>query len=390
MEIGFMINSVRHIVNSLDGYLKEPVALKPNPAIVEHSMNRNFTRYMPMQDVDNCLNRDNVPNELQSVVTTLLDVTKNISLAVRQGALAGVLGSAKMENVQGETQKKLDVIANELLKAALRENIHVRALASEEEEYVVAAHNAGKYIVAFDPLDGSSNIDINGQIGTIFTIYPALNTVASDSPLQFCQQGKQQVCAGYVLYGASTLLVMTSGGATRCFTLDPTTNAFVLTNGKLQVPQNTEEFSINMANQRFWSDNFKRYVADLQLGETGGRGKRFNMRWNAAMVGDVHRVLTRGGIFMYPNDSRNPRQPAKLRLLYEANPMAMLIENAGGKACSEATNKIQGILEITPESLHQRVSVILGSANEVGICLTYLFKRDQTANAVLVENDEAY
>jgi fructose-1,6-bisphosphatase I len=345
---------------------------------------------MPMQDLQNSFKRDGVAADLQTVITALLNVTKEISLAVRQGALAGVLGSAQVENVQGETQKKLDVIANDLLTAALRENSHVRALASEEEEHSVALFNSGKYIVAFDPLDGSSNIDINGQIGTIFTMYPALDNVASDSPAQFFQPGKNQLCAGYVLYGASTLLVLTNGGPTRCFTLDPHSNEWVLTNGQLQVPQNTEEFSINMANQRFWGDNFKRYIADLLLGETGVRGKRFNMRWNAAMVGDVHRVLTRGGIFMYPNDSRNPRQPAKLRLLYEANPMAMLIENAGGKACSEATNKIQRILEITPASLHQRVSVVLGSANEVDICNTYLFKRDQQAEPVLVENDEAY
>ncbi|WP_062062596.1 class 1 fructose-bisphosphatase [Cellvibrio sp. OA-2007] len=343
-----------------------------------------------MQDLENCLNHDKASAELKSVVTTLIDVTKEIAFAVRQGALAGVLGSAQVENVQGETQKKLDVIANDLLKSALSENSCVRALASEEEEHVVALHQSGKYIVAFDPLDGSSNIDINGQIGTIFTIYPALENVAADSPAQFFQLGKNQLCAGYVLYGASTLLVLTSGGPTRCFTLDPHSNEWVLTNAQLQVPQNTQEFSINMANQRFWSDNFKRYVADLLLGETGVRGKRFNMRWNAAMVGDVHRVLTRGGIFMYPNDNRNPRQPAKLRLLYEANPMALLIENAGGKACSEAMNKIQRILEITPESLHQRVSVVLGSANEVDICNTYLFKRDQQAEPVLIENDEAY
>lgn len=343
-----------------------------------------------MHDLSNCLNRDGVAADLQSVITTLIDVTKEISLAVRQGALAGVLGSAQMENVQGETQKKLDVIANELLKTALSENNHVRALASEEEEQVVTLHQTGKYIVAFDPLDGSSNIDINGQIGTIFTIYSALENVAADNTAQFFQRGKNQLCAGYVLYGASTLLVLTNGGPTRCFTLDSHSNEWVLTNAQLQVPQNTEEFSINMANQRFWGDNFKRYIADLLLGETGMRGKRFNMRWNAAMVGDVHRVLTRGGIFMYPNDSRNPRQPAKLRLLYEANPMAMLIENAGGKACSEAPNKIQRILEIVPESLHQRVSVVLGSANEVDICNTYLLKRDQQAESVLIENDEAY
>lgn len=343
-----------------------------------------------MRDLQNCFNQDAVAAELQSVITNLLDVTKEIALAVRQAALADVLGSVQVQNVQGETQKKLDVIANDLLKAALKKNIHVRALASEEDEHVIALHNSGRYVVAFDPLDGSSNIDVNGQVGTIFTVYPGLDNVAADSPLQFFQQGKNQLCAGYVLYGPSTALVLTNGGPTRCFTLDSHHNEFVLTNAKLQVPQNTEEFSINMANQRFWSDNFKRYIADLLAGETGVRGKRFTMRWNAAMVGDVHRVLTRGGIFMYPNDSRHPRQPAKLRLLYEANPMAMLVENAGGKACSEATNKIQRILDIVPDALHQRVSVILGAANEVDICIVYLFKRDQVDESVLIENEEAY
>lgn len=343
-----------------------------------------------MYDLETCFNCDGVAAELQSVITTLLEVTKDISLKVRQAALAGVLGSSSDKNIQGETQKKLDVMANDLIKTALKENIYVRALASEEDEYVIALHESGVYVVAFDPLDGSSNIDVNGQVGTIFTIYPALDNVAADSPLNFFQQGKNQLCAGYVLYGPSTSLVLTHGGPTRGFTLDPLRNELMLTNARFQVPQNTEEFSINMANQRFWSDNFYRYISDLLAGETGVRGKRFTMRWNAAMVGDVHRVLTRGGIFMYPNDSRQPRQPAKLRLLYEANPMAMLIENAGGKAFIEATNRIQRILDIVPESLHQRVSVILGSAKEVDICIVYLFKRDQIAESVLIENDEAY
>lgn len=343
-----------------------------------------------MHDLDNCLHRDGVSVDLQSVIKTVIDVATEISFAVRQGATAGVLGSVQLRNVQGETQKKLDVIANDLLKIALSENNHVRALASEEEEYVVALHASGKYLVAFDPLDGSSNIDINGQIGTIFTIYPAVDNVPIDSPQQFFQPGKNQLCAGYVLYGASTLFVFTTGGPVRCFTLDAHTNELVLTNEKLNIPQNTEEFSINMANQRFWSDNIQRYLADILLGESGVRGKRFNMRWNAAMVGDVHRVLTRGGIFLYPNDNRNPLQPAKLRLLYEANPMAMLIEKAGGKACSETTNQVRRILDITPESLHQRVSVVLGSANEVGICTVYMTNQEREAECVVIDDIEDY
>lgn len=328
----------------------------------------------PAQTLGTTLVDDKVAPSLISVIDSLVDVAKDIAVCVRQGALAGVLGSAQQENVQGETQKKLDVIANDLIKETLRHNLSVRALASEEEVDVVPATAGAPYVVAFDPLDGSSNIDINGQIGTIFTVYPALDGVASDSDKHFRQQGKYQVCAGYVLYGASTLLVITTGGPTRCYTLDAQSNEFVLTHRKLSVPQCTQEFAINMSNQRFWSDSLQRYVADLLDGESGVRGKRYNMRWNAAMVGDVHRVLTRGGIFIYPNDCRNPKQPAKLRLLYEANPMAMLIENAGGKACSEVNHEIKRILDIETDALHQRVSVILGSANEVTVCGIYLLR----------------
>lgn len=314
------------------------------------------------------LQRDGVNADLLSLINTLLTASKEIAMCVNRGALAGVLGSTEAENIQGETQKKLDVISNQILKDALLNNQQVCALASEEEDYVVAGNSTGNYVVAFDPLDGSSNIDINGQIGTIFTVYPARKDVAADSELQFRQVGKQQVCAGYVLYGASTLLVINTGGATRCFTLDTNSKEFVLTIPELKIPADTQEFSVNMANQRFWNSPFKNYIDDLIAGETGVRNKRFNMRWNAAMVGDVHRVLIRGGIFMYPSDNRNPRQPAKLRLLYEANPMAILVEGAGGKAFSET----QRILDIAPEALHQRVAVIIGSANEVSTCLDYL------------------
>lgn len=302
------------------------------------------------------------------VIETLIDASKEIAFRVRQGALAGVLGSSQDENIQGETQKHLDIISNQLLKDLLLGCAPVAAIASEEEDTVVAANPSGKYVVAFDPLDGSSNIDINGQIGTIFSIYSALDSVPHDSELQFHQQGSQQVCAGYVLYGPSTLLAITTGKSTRCFTLDSTQGTFLLTADNIQIAKDTQEFAINMSNSRFWHEDMRCYVEDLVLGEIGPRQKRYNMRWNAAMVGDVHRVLTRGGIFLYPSDNRNAKQPAKLRLLYEANPMAMLIENAGGKARSET----QRILDIQPQQLHERVAVILGSANEVDECLSYL------------------
>lgn len=321
-----------------------------------------------MKNLLNVLRDDDVDPALMQVIETIIDASKEIAFRVRQGALAGVLGSSQDENIQGETQKHLDIISNQLLKDLLLNCSAVAALASEEEDTVVAANPAGEYVVAFDPLDGSSNIDINGQIGTIFSIYRALDSVPHSSELQFNQQGTQQVCAGYVLYGPSTLLAITTGKSTRCFTLDSTQGTFLLTADNIQIQKDTQEFAINMSNSRFWNEDMRCYVEDLILGETGPRGKRYNMRWNAAMVGDVHRVLTRGGIFLYPSDNRNAKQPAKLRLLYEANPMALLIENAGGKASSEH----QRILAIQPQQLHERVAVILGSANEVDECLGYL------------------
>ena len=321
-----------------------------------------------MKNLLDVLRSDDVETDLIQVVETIINASKEIAFRVRQGALAGVLGSSQDENIQGETQKHLDIISNQLLKDLLLACAPVAALASEEEDTVVAANASGKYLVAFDPLDGSSNIDINGQIGTIFSIYRALDSVAHNSEVQFHQQGSQQVCAGYVLYGPSTLLAITTGKSTRCFTLDSTQGTFLLTSDNIQIAPDTQEFAINMSNSRFWSEAMRNYIGELILGETGPRGKRYNMRWNAAMVGDVHRVLTRGGIFLYPSDNRNAKQPAKLRLLYEANPMALLIENAGGKACSET----QRILDIQPQQLHERVAVILGSANEVNECLNYL------------------
>lgn len=302
---------------------------------------------------------------LIQLLETVINASKEIAFRVRQGALAGVLGSTQDENIQGETQKQLDVISNQLLKDLLLACVHVRSIASEEEDTVVAGNPNGEFIIAFDPLDGSSNIDINGQIGTIFSIYRAQKNLAADDEAQFRQQGSQQVCAGYVLYGPSTLLVITTGTGTHAFTLDATQGNFLLTAKDIQIPADTKEFAINMSNQRFWNETMRSYINDLVLGESGPRGKNFNMRWNAAMVGDVHRVICRGGIFMYPSDNRNPKQPAKLRLLYEANPMAVLIENAGGKAWNET----QRILEIQPSALHERVAVILGSANEVAICV---------------------
>ncbi|WP_111979572.1 class 1 fructose-bisphosphatase [Algibacillus agarilyticus] len=315
-----------------------------------------------------CLEADKTEIELILLIKTIVTACKDISFRVSQGALSNVLGSTLDENIQGETQKKLDVLSNQLLKDMLFESGKVRTIASEEEDYVVAATEGAPYIVAFDPLDGSSNIDINGQIGTIFTIYRARDDVPFDSKLQFAQKGSEQVCAGYVLYGPATMLAMTTGGPTRLFTLDKTQGCYLLTEPEMNISADTQEFAVNMANQTQWSELFKAYIHDLVAGESGVRNKRFNMRWNGAMVGDVHRVLSRGGIFCYPTNINNPTQPAKLRLLYEANPLAMLVENAQGKAFTETTR----ILDIEPDDIHQRVAVIMGSANEVDACLNYL------------------
>lgn len=310
---------------------------------------------------------DGCPRELISLIRTVLAACKEISFRVGQGALSGALGSTLDENIQGETQKKLDVLTNQLLKDILLESGYVKAIASEEEDYTVAGNPDAEYIVAFDPLDGSSNTDINSLVGTIFSIMKAPEGSDPADQNIFMQPGKNQVAAGYVLYGPSTVLALTTGKGTRFFTLDKTHGTFLLTQDFAKVPVDTNEYAINASNQRHWQPAMQNYINDLTAGETGPRARNFNMRWIAAMVGDVHRVLCRGGIFTYPTDTKDPNKPNKLRLLYEANPMAMLIEQAGGIA-STGTERI---MDIQPDAIHQRVAVILGSKNEVETCLNY-------------------
>jgi fructose-1,6-bisphosphatase I len=320
-----------------------------------------------MQRLAPALRQDNVPLDLISLIKTILAATKEISFRVSQGHLGDVMGSTLDENIQGEVQKQLDVVANELFKDILLESGFVKAISSEEEDHSVAGDEKGKYIVSFDPLDGSSNIDINSLIGTIFSIHEAPEDIKAGDDDMFKQAGDKQVCAGYVLYGPSTMLVMTTGSGTHFYVLDRTHGGFLLVERNVQVPADTQEFAVNMSNQRFWQPAMQNYIDDLLAGDTGPRGKNFNMRWIAAMVGDIHRVLCRGGIFTYPADSRKPEQPYKLRLMYEANPMAFLLEQAGGLAMTS-----QGrIMDIEPESIHQRVEVIMGSKNEVEKCLSY-------------------
>ncbi|NRA69895.1 MAG: class 1 fructose-bisphosphatase [Gammaproteobacteria bacterium] len=313
------------------------------------------------------LRNDNVDLDLISLINTLMASCKEISFRLHQGELADILGSTLDENIQGETQKKLDVISNQLIKDILLESGLVRAIASEEEDTIVAGSENGRYLVCFDPLDGSSNIDINSLVGTIFSIMEVPEGQTGATEEMFLQPGTQQVAAGYVLYGPSTQLVLTTGNGVRQYTLDNTIGEFLLTNEKMIISEDTQEFAVNMSNQRFWQAPMQQYISDLIAGDTGTRDKNFNMRWIAAMVGDVHRVLTRGGIFTYPTDTKNPKQPNKLRLMYEANPMSFLVEQAGGVS----STGYQRIMEIQPTEIHQRVAVILGSKNEVDTCLGY-------------------
>ncbi|MEE8057684.1 MAG: class 1 fructose-bisphosphatase [Pseudomonadales bacterium] len=330
-----------------------------------------------MHRLDHQLQTTNTSADLTSLISTIATACKDIAFRLQQGAISGVLGSAEEVNVQGETQKKLDVISNDLLKNYLLQSSNVRALASEEEEDIVIGNPDGNYLVAFDPLDGSSNIDINSMVGTIFSIFkapaifktPATNTSSTHfvSEQDFLQPGRNQAAAGYILYGPSVMLVLTTGNGVQMYTLDQHSGEFVLTVDKISIPADTKEFAINMSNQRFWADPMQRYIGDLLAGSDGPREKNFNMRWVAAMVADVHRILCRGGLFTYPWDSRDPNKPGKLRLMYEANPMGMLVEQAGGAAYTDTGP----ILDIQPEKIHQRVPVILGAASEVAICVDY-------------------
>jgi fructose-1,6-bisphosphatase I len=319
----------------------------------------SLTRYLvEQQRVDGL-----IPAQLRLLLEVVARACKSISHSVNKGALGEVLGSAGSENVQGEIQKKLDIIANEVLIEANEWGGHLAAMASEEMDDIYQVPNRyprGEYLLLFDPLDGSSNIDVNVSIGTIFSVLRKPEGVAV-SGKDFLQAGSQQVAAGYCVYGPQTTLVLTVGHGVAMFTLDREQGSFVLTQEHVRIPEDTQEFAINMSNMRHWDAATKRYIDECLQGSEGPRGKDFNMRWIASMVADVHRILTRGGVFLYPWDKREPNKPGKLRLMYEANPMAWLVEQAGGAA----TNGHQRILDIAPEQLHQRVSVVLGSKNEV-------------------------
>lgn len=311
-----------------------------------------------------------IPAELRLLLEIVARACKRISYAVGKGELGGMLGAAGSENVQGEVQQKLDVIANETLLEANEWGGHLAAMASEEMDHPYTIPNRypkGEFLLLFDPLDGSSNIDVNVSIGTIFSVLRLPEGVKEPQESHFLQPGTKQVAAGYAVYGPSTLLVLTVGDGVACFTLDRETGSWWLTNPSMRIPEDTREYAINASNARHWFEPVQRYVADLNAGRSGPLAKDYNMRWVASMVADVHRIMTRGGIFMYPADRRDPDKPGKLRLMYEANPMSFLVEQAGGMS----TNGRQRIMDLQPTKLHERVAVFLGSRNEVARATRY-------------------
>jgi fructose-1,6-bisphosphatase I len=308
--------------------------------------------------------------DFTALLNDVITAIKVISNVVNKGALIGVMGSAGSQNVQGETQKELDVITNEIFIKSNEWAGHLAAMASEEMDDIYPVpvqYPRGKYLLVFDPLDGSSNVDVNISVGTIFSILRCPGKGDAPSAKAFLQPGTKQVCAGYALYGSSTMLVLTSGHGVNGFTLDRDIGEFVLTHPNMTIPETTSEFAINASNQRFWEPPVQRYVEEALAGKTGPRGKDFNMRWVASMVAEVHRILMRGGIFMYPADTKDLAKAGKLRLLYEANPMSFIVEQAGG---ASSTGR-ERILDLLPEGLHQRVPVILGSKNEVETVISY-------------------
>ena len=314
--------------------------------------------------------QQHINQELSELLLSITDSCKIISNKVAKGALAGVLGSLGSENVQGEVQKKLDVIANDILLEENAKSGLLAGIASEEMDEFYSLKNAektGDYLLLFDPLDGSSNIDINASIGTIFSILKSPHGAADLTEKDFLQAGHQQVAAGYAIYGPQTILILSVDLGVLRIKKKKKVDEWLLTHDDITIPEETQEFAINMSNHRHWAEPVRQYINDCLAGETGPRKKNFNMRWIASMVADVHRILMRGGIFMYPWDAREPQKAGKLRLMYEANPMSFLVEQAGGAS----TDCKQRILDIDPSELHQRVSVCLGSKKEVELVMKY-------------------
>jgi fructose-1,6-bisphosphatase I len=306
---------------------------------------------------------------LTAMLGDIIAACKQIAVAIDSGALVGNMGSLGSENIQGEVQKALDVITNDIFIECNQGSGYVAGMASEEMDDIIEVAEKhkqnGQYLLLFDPLDGSSNVNVNISVGTIFSILKSANKTPALA--DFLQPGTAQICAGYALYGTSTMLVLTTGDGVNGFTLDSESGEFYLTHPNMQLAKDTEEFAINMSNYRFWQEPVQQYIDECLQGKEGKRKKDFNMRWVASMVAEVHRILVRGGVFMYPIDTKLQAKGGKLRLMYEANPMSFIVEQAGGVA----TTGQQRILEVQPTGLHQRLPVIMGSANEVNRLIAY-------------------
>ena len=322
--------------------------------------------------------QSNEPSSIDSLTGLIKNITgacKEIAGLVTCGGINDLNGVAGSENIQGEAQKKLDIISNDVMVRHLSSSGHLAAMLSEEVEGIIRMPSGvpkGDYLVAFDPLDGSSNIDVNISVGTIFSVLRCPSGIKEPTAEDFLQLGTEQVCAGFCVYGPVTMMVVTTGKGVNGFTLDRKLDEFILTHPKMTIPEEAAEFAINMSNQRFWEPPVHRYIDECLLGVDGVREKDFNMRWVASMVAEVYRVLTRGGLFMYPLDSKPKTKGGKLRLMYEASPMSFIIEQAGGLSSTGH----ERIMTIEPESIHQRVPVILGSKKEVERLVLYHQERD--------------
>ncbi|MDP3691179.1 class 1 fructose-bisphosphatase [Bradyrhizobium sp.] len=332
-------------------------------------MRKSLTQFLvEQQRLENAM-----PAQLRLLIEVVARACKVIGHTINKGAITGLLGSMNRENIQGEVQKQLDVISNDILLEANEWGGHLAALASEEMEAIHPIPYRlpkGEYLLVYDPIDGSSNIDVNGVVGTIFSVLKAPENASGRDVTEadFLQPGSRQVAAGYAIYGPQTLLVLSVGTGVYAFSLDREMGSWVQTAERMTIPPSTREFAISMANQRFWNPGVASYIGDLVAGKDGPRGADFNMRWMGSMVGDVHRVLTRGGVFLYPSDSRANMRSGKLRLMYEANPIAFLVEQAGGLATDGGARRI---MDIVPDGLHQRVGMVLGSADEVSKVIEY-------------------
>ena len=315
-----------------------------------------------------------VSKSLATLMCAIAEATQTISALTENGSIKNkdgedIYGKLNSENIQGETQAKLDIICDEIFTTRLAATGLVSGMVSEEIDLPIVVENKSaqaEFLVFFDPLDGSSNVDVNVSIGTIFSVLKAPSKSILDEA-DYLIAGSQQLAAGYALYGPSTMFVISVGNGTHGFTLNRTTDEFILTNHNMQVPEDTKEYAINSSNQRFWEPPIKRYIIECKSGAAGRREKDFNMRWIGSMVADVHRILMRGGVYLYPKDSKDSAKPGRLRLMYEASPMAMLIEQAGGAASTGRKR----LLDVAPESIHQRIPIIIGSKNEVAHVVRY-------------------